>query len=181
LNFFFLILTWDQGLFYELFKILIMHICDITKMILRRDLRWHVHYAQWMTRNHVVALNTRNHFLSYNNHKHFEVHFLYIYIIYMLVRKDMDVNAREVLSNITLGHKLKEQRFYCYSTFHMYMYIHCVYQSKRTGYLYFWSFARRWLSWSWSYGSWIYNYLSPLKLGVQIPLMVRCTRYNFMW
>ena len=38
------------------------------------------------------------------------------------------------------------------------------------------------LSWSWSYGSWIYNYmyylcLSPLKLWVWIPLMARCTRY----
>ena len=35
------------------------------------------------------------------------------------------------------------------------------------------------------YGSWIYNYLcnqclSALKLRVRIPLMVRCTRYNFM-
>ena len=42
------------------------------------------------------------------------------------------------------------------------------------------------VSWSWSYGSWIYNYLcnqclSPLKLCVQIPLMARCTRYNIMW
>ena len=41
-------------------------------------------------------------------------------------------------------------------------------------------------SWSWSQGSWIYNYLcnqclSPLKLWVQIPLMARCTRYNIMW
>jgi len=32
---------------------------------------------------------------------------------------------------------------------------------------------------SWSYGSWIYNYicnqyLSPLKLWVRIPLMMRC-------
>jgi hypothetical protein len=41
-------------------------------------------------------------------------------------------------------------------------------------------------SWSWSYGSCIYNYLcnrclSPLKLWVWIPLMVRCTRYNIMW
>jgi len=40
--------------------------------------------------------------------------------------------------------------------------------------------------WSWSYGSWIYNYLcnrclSPLKLWVWIPLMARCTRYNIMW
>ena len=38
---------------------------------------------------------------------------------------------------------------------------------------------------SWSYGSWIYNYLcnqclSPLKLWVRIPFMARCTRYN-MW
>jgi len=42
------------------------------------------------------------------------------------------------------------------------------------------------LSWSWSYGSWIYNYLfnqclSPLKLWILIPLMARCTRYNIMW
>jgi hypothetical protein len=39
---------------------------------------------------------------------------------------------------------------------------------------------------SWSYGSWIYNYLcnqclSPLKLWVWIQLMARCTRYNIMW
>jgi hypothetical protein len=42
------------------------------------------------------------------------------------------------------------------------------------------------LSWSWSYGSWIYNYLcnqclSPLKLWAPIPLVARCTRYNIMW
>jgi len=41
-------------------------------------------------------------------------------------------------------------------------------------------------SWSWSYGSWIYNYLcnqcrSPIKLWVRTRLMVRCTRYNIMW
>ena len=41
-------------------------------------------------------------------------------------------------------------------------------------------------TWSWAYGCWIYNYLcnqrlSPLKLWIQIPLMVRCTRYNIMW
>jgi len=40
-------------------------------------------------------------------------------------------------------------------------------------------------SWSWSYGSWIYNYLfnqctSPLTLWVRIPLMTRCTRYSIM-
>ena len=39
---------------------------------------------------------------------------------------------------------------------------------------------------SWSFGSWIYNYLcnqclSPLKLWVQTPFMSRCTRYNIMW
>ena len=37
-----------------------------------------------------------------------------------------------------------------------------------------------------SYGSWIYNYLcnqylSPLKLWVRTPFMVRCTWYNIMW
>jgi hypothetical protein len=40
-------------------------------------------------------------------------------------------------------------------------------------------------SWSWSYGSWIYNYLcnqylSPLKLWVQTLFMARWTRYNIM-
>jgi hypothetical protein len=41
-------------------------------------------------------------------------------------------------------------------------------------------------SWSWSYGSWIYNYLcnqclSPLKLWVRTPFMAGCTGYNIMW
>ena len=46
---------------------------------------------------------------------------------------------------------------------------------------------KRGLSWSWSYGSWIYNYLcyqclSPLKLWVRNPFMARCTtRCNVMW
>jgi hypothetical protein len=38
-------------------------------------------------------------------------------------------------------------------------------------------------SWLWSYGSWIYNYLSnqylsPLKLKFGFPIMARCIRYN---
>jgi hypothetical protein len=41
-------------------------------------------------------------------------------------------------------------------------------------------------SWSWSYCSWIYNYLcnqclSPLTLWARILLMTRCTRYNSIW
>jgi hypothetical protein len=41
-------------------------------------------------------------------------------------------------------------------------------------------------SWSWSYGSWIYNYLckkclSPLTLWVRIALMARCDWYKIMW
>ena len=41
-------------------------------------------------------------------------------------------------------------------------------------------------SWSWLYGSWVYNYLcnqclSPLILWVQILFMARCTWYNIMW
>jgi len=41
-------------------------------------------------------------------------------------------------------------------------------------------------SWSWSYGSWIYNCmcnqsLSSLKLWVWTPLMARCTRCNITW
>ena len=44
---------------------------------------------------------------------------------------------------------------------------------------------RRGLSWSWSYGSWIYNYmcnqyLSLLTSWVRTTFMARCTRYN-MW
>ena len=39
---------------------------------------------------------------------------------------------------------------------------------------------------SWSYGSWIYNYLcnqclSPLMLWVRTRFMARCTGYNIMW
>ena len=34
-------------------------------------------------------------------------------------------------------------------------------------------------SWSWSYGSWIYNYLCN-QLWVRIPLLTRCTRYKIM-
>jgi hypothetical protein len=39
---------------------------------------------------------------------------------------------------------------------------------------------KKWLSWPWSYGSWIYNYLcnqriSPLMLWVQISTRMRCT------
>jgi hypothetical protein len=42
------------------------------------------------------------------------------------------------------------------------------------------------LSWSWSYGSWINNYLcnqclSPLMLWVRTLFMVRYTQYNIMW
>jgi uncharacterized surface protein with fasciclin (FAS1) repeats len=41
------------------------------------------------------------------------------------------------------------------------------------------------LLWSWSYCSWIYNYLCNQYLSsltwVRILLMARCTRYNVMW
>jgi len=42
------------------------------------------------------------------------------------------------------------------------------------------------LSLSWSYCSWICNYLynqciSPLKWWVQTPFMARCTWYNILW
>jgi len=41
-------------------------------------------------------------------------------------------------------------------------------------------------SWSWSYGSWIYNYisnqyLSPLTFVSSKNAQARCTRYNIMW
>jgi len=40
-------------------------------------------------------------------------------------------------------------------------------------------------SWSWSYVSWIYNYLcnqclSPIKFWVQTLFMAMCTRYNIL-
>jgi hypothetical protein len=42
------------------------------------------------------------------------------------------------------------------------------------------------LSWSWSYGSWIYNNmcnqcLTPIKLRVRTPFVHKCTRFNIMW
>ena len=41
-------------------------------------------------------------------------------------------------------------------------------------------------SWSWSYGSWIFNYMCKqflllLTSWVRISLMERCTRYNIIW
>jgi len=42
-------------------------------------------------------------------------------------------------------------------------------------------------SWSWSYGSWIYNYLckqqclSTLIWWTRTLFIARCTRYNAMW
>jgi len=50
----------------------------------------------------------------------------------------------------------------------------------------YYAFCIWWLSWLWSYGSWIYNYLcnqclSPLKLWVRTPFMARCTWYNIIW
>jgi hypothetical protein len=47
------------------------------------------------------------------------------------------------------------------------------------------SYFTRGPSWSWSYGSWIYNYLCnqclpTLMLWVWITLMARCTRYNII-
>ena len=49
-----------------------------------------------------------------------------------------------------------------------------------------WSPLSEGSSWSWSYGSWIYNYLcnqclSPLTLWGGSPFMARCIRYNMMW
>jgi hypothetical protein len=46
-------------------------------------------------------------------------------------------------------------------------------------------FQRLWRVWSWSYCSWIYNYmcnqcLLPLQLWILFPLMLRSTRYNIM-
>lgn len=42
-----------------------------------------------------------------------------IFLLFLqLVRKDMEVNEYENLSNIRLGHKVKEQRFHCCSVFH---------------------------------------------------------------
>jgi hypothetical protein len=42
------------------------------------------------------------------------------------------------------------------------------------------------LSWSWSYGSWIYTLLcnqclSPLMLWVITPFLATCNLYNIMW
>jgi len=51
--------------------------------------------------------------------------------------------------------------------------------------LYFWFIPNKGSSSSWSYGSWIYNYMcnqcvSPLTLCIRIPQMARFTGYNIM-
>ena len=48
------------------------------------------------------------------------------------------------------------------------------------------SIGTNWPLLSWSIGSWISDYMckqcqSPLTLWAWIPLMARCTRYNFPW
>ena len=67
-----------------------------------------------------------------------------------------------------------------YTWFHVLLFSLTCFQLQR------YSIYLKLLSWSWSYGSWIYKYLynqrlSPLKLWVWTPLMARCTRYNMMW
>ena len=61
------------------------------------------------------------------------------------------------------------------------MSLNCVFMITTFGFLHYWG-----ASWSWSYGSWIYNYLcnqylSQLKLCVRVPLMAWNTRYSKMW
>ena len=51
---------------------------------------------------------------------------------------------------------------------------HLIFQCK------WYTFLQEGLPWSWSYGSWIYNYLcnqclSPLKLWIRILFMAKCT------
>jgi hypothetical protein len=48
------------------------------------------------------------------------------------------------------------------------------------------SIGTNWPLLSWSIGSWVSDYMckqcqSPLTLWAWIPLMARCTRYNFLW
>jgi len=47
-------------------------------------------------------------------------------------------------------------------------------------------FKVKWPPWSWSCGSWIYNYLYmqsvPITTNViSNPVQATCTRYNIMW
>jgi hypothetical protein len=62
----------------------------------------------------------------------------------------------------------------------LYLYKWLKFQKCSLQYSFIWFFKGQ--SWSWSYGSWIYNYLcnqclSPLKLWLRILVMVRCTWY----
>ena len=64
----------------------------------------------------------------------------------------------------------------CYPFVSVVLYLDCLYTHP----------CYRGPSWSWSFGSWICNYLcsqclSPLTLRARIPLITRRTRYNIMW
>ena len=57
--------------------------------------------------------------------------------------------------------------------------------NQLTNYIYFLATINKFLNQSWSYDSWIFNFLcnqclSPLKLWVQVPLMGTSTCYNIM-
>ena len=48
-----------------------------------------------------------------------------------------------------------------------------------------WYYQIIYFTWTWSYGSWIFNYLCNQCLSpvtwVRTPFMARCTRCNIMW
>jgi hypothetical protein len=63
----------------------------------------------------------KSYMIADNFHKHLfyaTANILLSYYVMDVVRQDMDVNEHDELSKFTLWHKLKEQHFYCCSTYH---------------------------------------------------------------
>jgi hypothetical protein len=77
-------------------------------------------------------------------------------------------------------HKAKNIHFFfIYISFHIILFFIFIIKFQQIGNLYIMGGGRR-VSWSWSYGSWIYYYLcnqclSPLMLWVRVSIRARCT------
>ena len=88
----------------------------------------------------------------------------------MFVVRGQQVTQDPLKGLIKTRHVPSTRYFYIFNkTFFMYRY-----KNKMC-------FCTQGLSWSWSYDSWIYNYLCNQRLLSLKLFMARCTRYNIMW
>jgi hypothetical protein len=88
----------------------------------------------------------------------------------------MHVHQQVIFSSKVLLYSKEEEELFV---------INLVYNFYRFNFIYLYTYILEEQSWSWLYGSWIYNYLcnqclSPLKLCSNLT-HGKCMRYNIMW